>query len=67
MVAIIREEKVNNKRFLYAYKDMQFLPAGKDRKTDAVNPIQLNLDPPAIESDGTFQSVYLIYFFILKI
>ncbi|CAF0876603.1 unnamed protein product [Rotaria sordida] len=55
MVAVVREEKVNNKRNWYLCRDIQFLPADKNKNTEAVNPIQLNLDSLSIESDGTFQ------------
>jgi hypothetical protein len=63
-VAVVREGKVNDKRFLYTCEDMQFLPDNTDRKAEAVNPIQLNLDLLAIEPDGTFQYVYLTHFYI---
>jgi hypothetical protein len=55
MVAAIREEKVNDKRFWYTCNDMQFLPNGTNKITEAVNPIQLNLYSLPIESDGTFK------------
>ncbi|CAF4288661.1 unnamed protein product [Rotaria sp. Silwood2] len=54
MVAVVREEKINNKRNWHLCRDMQFLPANKNKITEAVNPIQLNLNSLSIESDGTF-------------
>jgi hypothetical protein len=55
MIVIVREEKVNNKRFFYACEDMQFLPADANRTTEAVNPIHLRLNSLPINSDATFQ------------
>jgi hypothetical protein len=55
MVAAVREEKIDNKRFFYACNDMQFLPDGINKTTEAVNPIRLSLCSIPIESDGTFE------------
>ncbi|CAF1122654.1 unnamed protein product [Adineta steineri] len=55
MIAIVHEDKVNNKRYFYACEDIQFLPADTDIYADAVNPIQFNLNSIAIESDGIIQ------------
>jgi len=55
MIVIVREEKINEKRFFYACEDMQFLPADANRNTEAVNPIHLRLNSLPINSDGTFQ------------
>ena len=55
MIVMVQEEKVNNKRFFYICEGMQFLPAHANSNTDAVNPIQLNLNSLPIESDGTFE------------
>ena len=53
MVAVVREKKVDCKRNLYLCKDIQFLPVGKLKVAEAVNPIQLSLNSLPIESDGT--------------
>lgn len=55
IVAAVREEKVANKRLWYTCNDMQFLPSGINKTTEAVNPVQLSLYSLPIESDGTFK------------
>ncbi|CAF1122969.1 unnamed protein product [Adineta steineri] len=51
-IAIVHEKKVNSKRYFYAFEDIQFLPGGTNKYTDAVNPIQFNLNSTSIKSDG---------------
>ncbi|CAF3524419.1 unnamed protein product [Rotaria socialis] len=53
MVAVVHEEKVDNKRNFYTSDDIQFLPPGAKKHTDGINPIQLNLNSLQIQSDGT--------------
>jgi hypothetical protein len=55
MIVIVREEKINDKRFFYACEDIQFLPADANRNTEAENPIHVSLNSLPINSEGTFQ------------
>ncbi|CAM4770014.1 unnamed protein product [Rotaria magnacalcarata] len=53
MVAIVHEEKVDNKRNFYTSDDIQFLPPDAKKHIEGINPIQLNLNSLQIQSDGT--------------
>jgi hypothetical protein len=55
IIAVVREEKSNNKRIFYLCKNKRFLPADVERAAESVNPIRLNLQSLPIEPDGTFK------------
>lgn len=47
---------------MYACNYMRFLPDGRNRTSDAVNPIKLNLKAFPIQMDGTFEWEHSVFY-----